>query len=214
MKKTFFSLLIALCVLAMPVLAGADNVMPPDWAGEYGTTHLEWYTWNFGGTFFTPDVFTQNPAGPYVGMSYIAPGTWLPTPDGAFFLDPFSLLLGNFETPNPVKEIRLQITYQSMDNMPWILDVYGEPAVMWEPAFVDYVDHGEGWYTDVWDLSLWPNPWWEVIDVGDPYGGPLLVSQVVVDTWCVGSAVPVPAAIWLLGSGLIGLLGFRRKFKG
>jgi hypothetical protein len=25
--------------------------------------------------------------------------------------------------------------------------------------------------------------------------------------------VPVPAAVWLLGSGLIGLLGIRRKFK-
>ncbi len=27
------------------------------------------------------------------------------------------------------------------------------------------------------------------------------------------SAVPVPSAIWLLGSGLIGLVGFRKKFK-
>ena len=27
-----------------------------------------------------------------------------------------------------------------------------------------------------------------------------------------GTTVPVPAAVWLLGSGLIGLIGFRRKF--
>ncbi len=27
------------------------------------------------------------------------------------------------------------------------------------------------------------------------------------------SAVPIPTAVWLLGSGLIGLVGFRRKFK-
>ena len=26
-------------------------------------------------------------------------------------------------------------------------------------------------------------------------------------------AVPIPGAIWLLGSGLIGLIGIRRKFK-
>ncbi|MDY7001445.1 MAG: VPLPA-CTERM sorting domain-containing protein [Thermodesulfobacteriota bacterium] len=32
-----------------------------------------------------------------------------------------------------------------------------------------------------------------------------------VDT--VGNQVPVPAAIWLLGSGLIGLVGFRKKIK-
>jgi len=28
------------------------------------------------------------------------------------------------------------------------------------------------------------------------------------------SEVPIPAAVWLLGSGLIGLVGIRRKFKG
>jgi len=27
------------------------------------------------------------------------------------------------------------------------------------------------------------------------------------------SPVPVPSAVWLLGSGLIGFLGFRRKFR-
>ena len=29
-----------------------------------------------------------------------------------------------------------------------------------------------------------------------------------------GSAVPIPAAIWLFGSGLVGLVGIRRRFKG
>lgn len=28
-----------------------------------------------------------------------------------------------------------------------------------------------------------------------------------------GSVVPIPGAIWLLGSGLVGLVGFRRKFR-
>ena len=30
----------------------------------------------------------------------------------------------------------------------------------------------------------------------------------------VGSPVPVPAAAWLLGAGLIGLVGVRRKVRG
>jgi hypothetical protein len=29
----------------------------------------------------------------------------------------------------------------------------------------------------------------------------------------IASAVPIPAAIWILGSGLLGLLGLRRKFS-
>jgi hypothetical protein len=30
----------------------------------------------------------------------------------------------------------------------------------------------------------------------------------------ISSAVPIPGAVWLLGSGLIGIVGIRRKFKG
>jgi hypothetical protein len=28
-----------------------------------------------------------------------------------------------------------------------------------------------------------------------------------------GNLVPIPGAVWLLGSGLLGLIGFRRKFQ-
>ncbi len=29
----------------------------------------------------------------------------------------------------------------------------------------------------------------------------------------VATPVPIPAAVWLLGSGLIGLVGLRKRFK-
>jgi hypothetical protein len=38
-------------------------------------------------------------------------------------------------------------------------------------------------------------------------------SQMEVDHLQYGSTVPIPAAAWLFGSGLIGLLGIRRKLK-
>jgi hypothetical protein len=31
--------------------------------------------------------------------------------------------------------------------------------------------------------------------------------------WQQYTVVPIPGAVWLLGSGLIGLVGFRKKFK-
>ena len=36
---------------------------------------------------------------------------------------------------------------------------------------------------------------------------------IIDDVSLTSSQVPIPAAIWLLGSGLIGLVGLRRKFK-
>jgi hypothetical protein len=46
------------------------------------------------------------------------------------------------------------------------------------------------------------------------YSGYLMVDDIVVTGNAAGqpeSTVPVPAAIWLLGSGLVGLVGLRRK---
>ena len=40
-------------------------------------------------------------------------------------------------------------------------------------------------------------------------GQRLAFDQVALDA----TAVPVPGAIWLLGSGLVCLVGFRKKFK-
>lgn len=53
---------------------------------------------------------------------------------------------------------------------------------------------------------------WGVVDVTE-WGTDANIGKIsnvgVVD----GAPVPVPAAAWLLGSGLIGLVGVRRKFK-
>ena len=47
------------------------------------------------------------------------------------------------------------------------------------------------------------------VALGDEWGDPIDAS---LETGSV-TVVPVPAALWLLSSGLIGLAGFRRKFR-
>lgn len=53
--------------------------------------------------------------------------------------------------------------------------------------------NGYGWFTDI------------TLDGG------LALDNVILDV--PQAAVPVPAAVWLLGSGLMGLIGVRRKMK-
>ena len=58
-----------------------------------------------------------------------------------------------------------------------------------------------------WSLLFWdevhPTSLGHTIVSGEAYG----VLQAGPNV------VPIPAAVWLLGSGLVGLLGIKRKFK-
>lgn len=70
-----------------------------------------------------------------------------------------------------------------------------------EPNGGDYLRLGAGWFGD---LGYWfdqPNT---------PSTGGNGVAAYIIEY----QAVPVPAAVWMLGSGLLGLLGLRRKIKG
>jgi hypothetical protein len=48
--------------------------------------------------------------------------------------------------------------------------------------------------------------YWKYSDNNSNYG-------MAVHEGNVGSPVPIPAAVWLLGSGLVGIIGIRRRFK-
>ncbi len=53
------------------------------------------------------------------------------------------------------------------------------------------------------------------VTVGPPlYNAPLYYPEYsTVGAWIVSTSVPIPSAVWLLGSGLLGLVGLRRKFR-
>jgi len=53
---------------------------------------------------------------------------------------------------------------------------------------------------------------WDACEI-DCLSGLTALRPDDVDTFAQFRPVPVPAAVWLLGGGLIGLLGLRRRFK-
>ncbi|MCF8068463.1 MAG: PEP-CTERM sorting domain-containing protein [Desulfobacterales bacterium] len=74
-------------------------------------------------------------------------------------------------------------------------------------------------YTHIFDPCGWNN----VRTAIDAYGDPVYFDNFQVEKFRSGmeakiydeiqSAVPVPGAVWLLGSGLLGMVGLRRKHK-
>lgn len=64
-------------------------------------------------------------------------------------------------------------------------------------------------------LPDWPSPYRLDISSQQTFGGTqsFYILADVTSAVLSPTSVPIPAALWLLGSGLIGLIGLRRKFK-
>ena len=120
------------------------------------------------------------------GMMDIWQGPWMGAGDTMYFLD--------------VEAFNLSTPEQNLDGViypaQFQMDLYGVFANF--PSYRFYA-HLTGWEagSDVIGQEY----------LGYDHSGALLVDLVEI------SQVPVPAAVWLLGSGLLGLLGIRRKMK-
>lgn len=68
-----------------------------------------------------------------------------------------------------------------------------------------FSDSSTNYYTYEFDSAGPVNQW--LLKMASDYsaGGPVIASDV--------NPVPIPGAVWLLGSGLIGIVGIRRKFS-
>lgn len=84
--------------------------------------------------------------------------------------------------------------------------LYFDPMVASEPVPEDVYLSGELWTTQI--LPHAQNQDWKVFVDNDRMSGG---GDLLFKTWV--NPVPIPSTLLLLGSGIVGVIGFRKKFK-
>jgi len=129
----------------------------------------------------------------------------------ATVVDPNTSLWGNFSVIFEVTNGEFGEGWYSKDsnNLVWFSGVpYGTGD---DPPELNTLVYGPNLGVDGinvfgYDSGAFSGKW------GFNNGGASTAAREVLGTWSyTATSVPVPAAVWLLGSGLLGLVSFRRK---
>ena len=214
--RRILALIVVLC-MAAPVLA--DDLFPPDWRGDPGSTFQHWTFDNdpAGSSILLPDV-VDNPFGqPELLDNYPSSADWYQDYEGRqgvyHFYWNFWLDIPNQPLPNPLKWIQVQITWWDAGDM----DLYdpGFPEFLPDESFLPtgeftnvssntIVLEGQ-WKHTTWLIEITPNVDFESLFFQGLEDDEMIIDQIVVDTICI----PSPGALALLG--LAGLAGRRRR---
>ncbi len=230
-------------LLATATQVEADDMVPPDWRGGPGTITAEFDDWGAPGVGpgqvqLGFDQIESNPPLGYAPMQFAAEAHWNSSvvvlenylgresvlevnPGGG--MGPVGFGLVNYAIDNPLKKIRLQITFTGQGVMdfyvasgppiPTLFPWPDEPLTKVDAVVAESYQHDDGWTTSAYDLEIRPNPAWETISLDWGYASPQFnaswIDQVVIDTQCV----PEPGTIGLLLSGglVAAAFWFRRR---
>lgn len=201
---SLFSLVL---VLSFSAVALADDLNPPAWRGQPGSTWGEW-VFSTNNPHEAP-VAGFNPFGnPFMNAQPGFLQQWQPIFDGRQGVWPLSGVIEvdipNNPVANPEKWIQVQITWkpQAAGEVPGIgahIGPIGTPNPF-NGALKSQQLLPDGWTYSIYDIVLTPNPSREIVRVD----GAIMVDQLVIDTICI----PEPLTLSLLAVG--GLL-LRRK---
>lgn len=95
--------------------------------------------------------------------------------------------------------------YNSGSSQPWQLVTGGTVTSLGENSYIDWAEGNVPY-----GIALFPNNYWTSGDKYQDWKQTGNANGYIVE---YVAPVPIPGAIWLLGSGLAGLIGARRKKK-
>jgi len=201
--------IVSLMLVSAPAVI-ADDLNPPPWRGQPGSTMQQW-EFNTPASPVAPDI-SVNPYG--MASATPEPGelqSWQMQWGGREGVWPLSgtieVIIPNRPEPNDYKDIWVQITWakQVSLSMPFVKDlgsgITGQlvQTIPLEPTGLPWPQ--DQWYHSTYLIHLPFNPPIETVKID----GTIMVDQLVIDTICV----PEPACAGLLA--LAGLVAIRRR---
>lgn len=212
--KRFLIILFSIVSIGFALLssAEADDLHPPDYRGDENSIFAKWEIENMG-LGLTEFKYNISEYPLTTEENEGKPGFSIESGEKN---DLYIFFMPNVVDPLPLKKMRIQVTWSG--KAPTIEGITGvDPKEEVSSAFLTHivddplhpdvtsVDATNGYFYEDWEL--YPNPDYEFITIS--LFEDSKIHQVVIDS----VSTPIPGALWLLGSGLTGLIAFKRKLK-